>query len=57
MKKLNASEMRKIEGGISWSLVKKAWAAGAFIGKAGRIAYAHKKYGHCLTYAKDCPIC
>lgn len=56
MKKLNASEMRAVDGGF---LVEAgvAFVIGTSIGKMNRIIYEHKKYGKCYTYPKSCWTC
>ena len=45
MKKLNANEMRKVDGSF-WILAGIAVVAGTSIGKAIRIRYEHARYGN-----------
>ena len=56
MKKLNANEMRKVDGSFR-ILAGIAVVAGTSIGKAIRIRYEHARYGKCYTYPKSCWTC
>ena len=57
MKKLNASEMRAVDGSFGLLGAAAALAAGANVGIYARIAYEHKRYGKCITYKSRCWTC
>ena len=56
MKKVNAMEMRNVEGGL-WLAAALGVAIGRYVGIEARIMYEHTKYGYCKTYRRYCNYC